>query len=156
MITVKPTQQFSFDIEFLTGLYVSQCMYICMYVCYRFSRQPLNRLLWNLAWCFEMVPERQLSILVSIGCVIIELSHNSCMKKGSQDATLRNGKRKFDVINSNVLVSSKCSWRHVIKFCLTSETVVPFLTGCTAQPLALNLAVRHFGAWWMHRKRFIA
>ena len=48
---------------------------VCMFVCYRFSRQPLNRLLWNLARCFEMISERQLTILVSIGCVFHELSH---------------------------------------------------------------------------------
>ena len=42
---------------------------VCLCVCYRFSRQPLNRLLWNLTRCFEMVSERQLTILVSIGCV---------------------------------------------------------------------------------------
>ena len=61
-----------------------------MYVCYRFSRQPLNRLFWNFAWCFEMGSERQLSILEPIGWIINELSHNSCMKKRSQYATLRN------------------------------------------------------------------
>jgi len=46
---------------------------VCMFVCYRFSRQPLNRLLWNLARCFEMVSERQLTIFVSIGCIFNEL-----------------------------------------------------------------------------------
>ena len=47
-----------------------------MYVSYRFSRQPLTRLFWNFAWCFEIMSERQLSILVSIGCIITELWHN--------------------------------------------------------------------------------
>ena len=46
-----------------------------MFVRYRFSRQPLNRLIWNFAWCFEMVSERQLTILVTIGCIINELLH---------------------------------------------------------------------------------
>ena len=50
-------------------------VFVCVFVCYRFSRQPLNRLLWNLARCFEMVSERQLTILVSIGCIFNELSH---------------------------------------------------------------------------------
>ena len=49
---------------------------VCMYVCYRFSRQPLTRLFWNFAWCFEIISERQLSILVSIGGIITELWHN--------------------------------------------------------------------------------
>ena len=52
-------------------LYFSMC--VCLFVCYRFSRQPLNRLLWNLARCFEMISERQLTILVSIGCIFNEL-----------------------------------------------------------------------------------
>ena len=56
--------------------YISLCLYVCMYVCYRFSRQLLNRSLWNLSWCFEMESERQLSILVPIGCIFSELWHN--------------------------------------------------------------------------------
>ena len=51
-------------------------MYVCEFVSYRFSRQPLTRLFWNFAWCFEIMSERQLSILVSIGCIITELWHN--------------------------------------------------------------------------------
>ena len=62
--------------RFLTGCaaslyYISQCLSVC----YRFSRQPLIRLLWNLTRCLEMKSERQLIILVSIGCIFNELSH---------------------------------------------------------------------------------
>ena len=51
----------------------------CLFVRYRFSRQPLNRLLWNLTRVFDMVSERQLSILVSNGCIINDLSHKLCV-----------------------------------------------------------------------------
>ena len=51
---------------------------VCMFVRYRFSRQPLNRLLWNLARVFDMMSERQLSILVSNGCIINDLLHKLC------------------------------------------------------------------------------
>ena len=61
--------------------YISQCLSVR----YRFSRQPLNHLLSNLAGVFDMVPERQLSILVSIGCIINELSHKLCISKGPVD-----------------------------------------------------------------------
>ena len=54
---------------------------VCLSVRYRFSRQPLNRLFWNFAWCFEMISERQLSILVPNGCIINELSHKLCIIK---------------------------------------------------------------------------
>ena len=50
-----------------------------MFVRYRFSRQPLNRLFWNLARVFDMMSERQLSILVSNGCIINDLSHKLCV-----------------------------------------------------------------------------
>ena len=74
-VQLKVAFRYTFLCLFFKNHLVIIFLNVCMYVCYRFSRQPLNRLLWNLAWCFEMVPERQLSILVSIGCVIIELSH---------------------------------------------------------------------------------
>ena len=51
----------------------------CVSVRYRFSRQPLNRLLWNLAGVFDLVSERQLNILMSNGCKINDLSHKLCM-----------------------------------------------------------------------------
>ena len=52
---------------------------VCMFVRYRFSRQPLNRSFWNLARVFDMMSERQLSILVSNGCIINDLSHKLCV-----------------------------------------------------------------------------
>ena len=52
-------------------------MYVCMflYLLYR-SRQLLNHLSSNLSWCFEMVSDRELSVLVTIGCIFSELWHN--------------------------------------------------------------------------------
>ena len=113
-------------------IFLSVCLFVCMYVCYRFSRQPLNRLFWNFAWCFEMGSERQLSILEPIGWKINDLSHNSCLKKGSQHPTLRNGKTEV--------------WRHLYQCVgfigrqLTSCKYIlsdvrdsgSVLTGCTA------------------------
>ena len=52
---------------------------VCVSVRYRFSRQPLNRLLSNLAGVFDMMSERQLSILVSNGCIINDLLHKLCV-----------------------------------------------------------------------------
>ena len=49
---------------------------VCLYVCYRFSRQPLNRLFWNLRWAFDMMSERQLSILGPNGCIGNDLSQD--------------------------------------------------------------------------------
>ena len=59
-------------------------MYVCVYVCYRFSRQPLTRLIWNFPGIFVMMSERQLNILVPSGCIINDLSHKSCIFKGPQ------------------------------------------------------------------------
>ena len=48
-------------------------VFVCLSVRYRFSRQPLNHLPSNLAGVFDMVPERQLSILVSNECIFNDL-----------------------------------------------------------------------------------
>ena len=66
------------DVIMYVLYYISQCMYVS----YRFSQQPLTRLFWNFAWCFEIMSERQLSILVSIGCIITELWHNKGVVRG--------------------------------------------------------------------------
>ena len=73
---------------FLTGCtaslyYISQCLFVR----YRFSRQPLNRLLSNFAYVFNMMSERQLSILGSNTCTINDLPNELCLIEGPKVAS---------------------------------------------------------------------
>ena len=68
----------------------------------RFSQQPLNRSLWNLTGVLVVVPERQLSILVSIGCIISDLSLELCIYQGN------NLWRQIDTRNRNCDVTICC------------------------------------------------
>ena len=94
---------------------------------YRFSRQPLNRLLWNLAGVFDIVPERQLSILVPNGCIINDLWHKLCIFQGGQSMTSDRYK-KPKLRRHNALVSFSFS-SDVIRLYLTSN-----MTGDTDGP----------------------
>ena len=120
-------------------------MFVCLSVRYRFSRQPLNRLLWNLAEVFDILSERQLSILVPNGCIINDLWHKLCIFEGGQSMTSDRYK-KPKLRRHNALVSFPFS-SDVIRLYLTSNMTGdtdgpkwrtvdgeqrPFLTGFTA------------------------
>ena len=80
---------------FLTGCtaslyYISQCLFVR----YRFSRQPLNRLFWNLRWASDMMSERELNILGSNAYKINDLPHELCVTEGPKVAS-----KAIDVID---------------------------------------------------------
>ena len=102
---------------------------VCVSVRYRFSRQPLNRLLSNLAGVFDMMSERQLSILVSNGCIINDLLHKLCVGRSVTSDRYKKPKLR----RHNALVSlhfnPTSNKDFIFVLFLTSETLNK-LTGC--------------------------